>query len=134
LSLSRARVFVALLVLGSRAAFAGPPLKPPCDSDTAPCASVNGEIAWIFSDSLDLVGTMSADLSWRQSFYLSLDARTAIERSISGLTFAVQSMDYRLETGARFPVGASIFAGQRGRENVDAPGEPYVRYVGAGWS
>jgi hypothetical protein len=102
-------------------------------------AVVTGGIAWIGSDDLDIVGTMAAETTWLDGgAYLSLDARTAIERAVSGLTFAVQSLDYRIEAGARMPPGdvmgvsLGLFVGQRGRENVDRAGEPWLRYVGLG--
>jgi hypothetical protein len=102
--------------------------------------SAGGRLAWIFSPELDLLGDLRADIpfavSRHRSFYLSLDALTAIEKASADFSFRVRELDYTLEAGARaaLPSGALVaaFAGRRGKERVDAEGEPFAAYLGCG--
>lgn len=71
------------------------------------------------------------------SVHVGIQARTAIEGA-TGFSFRVRELDYDLTAGWRGGTGwsggrpVSLFAGQLGKERVDAHGEPYVRYVGLG--
>src|SRR5262245_43591852 len=51
----------------AREAQENPEREQTCPDSRSACAAVDGGIAWIFTDSLDLVGTMSADLSWPEA-------------------------------------------------------------------
>jgi hypothetical protein len=136
------RFLLALVVILAGTAHAEESLPP--SPIRTPDGFVLGGIAWMFSDELDLVGTMRAEVPLAPGSgvglapYVAIDARTAIEKTISGLTFEVDSLDYRLEMGARRRLASHgivvVFLGQRGRENVDADGQPWVRYVGVGFA
>ncbi len=102
--------------------------------------TAGGSLAWMFSPDIDLLGVLRADLpfavSGARSLYLSVDTLTAIEKASSDFTFGVHELDYAIEAGARSerPSGRvlSAFAGRRGKELVDAAGEPFVAYAGGG--
>lgn len=95
---------------------------------------------WIFADDLDLLGDLWVDLPValgpRGEVVLALDTRTTIERSVSALTFALRDLLYDVQVGWRGrrrdpgSLGLEFSVGQRGRERVDADGQPWVRYAG----
>lgn len=103
--------------------------------------SAGGRLSWVLDGDLDLVGDLWVDLPFRVSdrdaVYVSIDSRTTLDQP-DGLTFAVRELQYDLGVGWRgrpaWLGGPRLFAlvGQRGKEAVDADGQPYVRYLGAG--
>lgn len=101
--------------------------------------SAGGRIAWIFSDDLDLVGDLWADVPFFASpggaGFVAVETRTAIRKATS-LTFDVRDLTYSLEAGARRRVSPHLrvsgAVGQSGLERTDAAGSARVRYVGAG--
>lgn len=111
----------------------------PATEETGPYAQ--GSLAWIDSDRLDLIGTVSAELPlfeagpWR--VFLAAGTVTAIEKTTSEFTFLVDQIDYDVRFGARAPVGRAgsveVFAGELGTVRVDAPGRARVRVAGAAW-
>ncbi len=100
---------------------------------------MSASIAWIASDDLDLVGRMHADSPFlttgSMSLFLTLDAVTAIERTLGDVTFVVRDLAYTLEAGARWRApaghGLSVFVGTQGIERADAEGAAWIRYVAA---
>lgn len=133
-----ATLLCAVATFGPSVAAVETGTTPPPERVTA-----RGGLAWIFfSEDLNLVGDLGVDLPFFAArgddllLYLSLDTRTAIRRAISGFTFDVRDLGYVLEIGGRRSLGGgsliSGFAGQWGKEKADAPGEPFVRYVGIG--
>lgn len=108
----------------------------------SPGAAAGGRLGWLFADDLDLAGDLWADAPlWsgtNQEVFGSLDMRTAISRTTSELTFLVREVDYDVRLGWRGGGGDDgitrfdAFVGQKGRQNVDFPGQPFVRYVAAG--
>lgn len=100
--------------------------------------SATGGLAWVSSDEIDVVGSMHvrAPVSSSGPVALTVEAEsfTAIERSISGLTFGVRDVGTTVEA-ALGPRGArwSALAGVRGRARVDEEGGIAIRYVGAAW-
>jgi hypothetical protein len=114
----------------------------PAYAQEADGAYARGALAWIFSDDLDLIGSMSAEVpfadagGWR--VYAGARADTAIAKA-SDFTFQVEAVSYTAGFGARRRLapghGAiefSVF--ERGRQNVDAPGRARVRAAGTAWS
>jgi len=122
----------------------GPP------SPTAPVTpdgpAAGGRLLWSTGDRLDLIGDLWADLPVaalgdRCGLFVSLLARTAIEGTSGGdfeLNLQVRDLDYAIDLGWRRRAAVagrprlSVFAGQSGKEKVDAPGQPYVRYLAVG--
>jgi len=131
---TRMAVAAAALAVAVVSAFAEP---APQSSDRV---TAGGSLAWFFSRDLDLLGNLRADLpfavSGARSFFVSVEALTAIERAQSDFTFTVREVDDTFEAGCRWrrPSGnvLSVFAGRRGKELVDAPGAPFAAYLGAG--
>jgi len=106
----------------------------------APRASAGGRLMWVFSDDLDLIGDLWADLPLTPAaggdIVLGIDTRTTIERALSSFAFALDDLLYDVEVGWRArrspgALGFAVSAGQRGRERVDADGQPWVRWIGA---
>jgi hypothetical protein len=95
-----------------------------------------GALVWVFSDELDLVGDINVEIPFRvgdgSSLYFAVDTTTAIERTATDFTFIVRDVLYRADLGTRIGPWA-LFAGQRGRVLVDAPGHANIRYFGGGW-
>jgi len=122
----------ALLALASPSARADEP-DPPRERPSA-----GGTLAWVFADELDLVGDLRFDLPLAPrphgAAFLRIDATTAIEKSTSDFAFLVRDVSYRAEVGYRRGApaddGWAAVAGQRGRQDVDADGQPWLRYVG----
>lgn len=106
--------------------------------DREPRGRAVGGLSWVFSDDVDLIGTMTAEVplaeSSRGALFGRFELHTAIDRSLGEFTFAVRGIDYRAELAARSAEGLELFVGRRGLERVDAPGEPSVVYAGAGWT
>jgi len=104
-------------------------------------ASATGSIAWIDSDRLDLVGSVSAELplaqagAWR--VFAGFSAVTAIAKSTENFTFLVDEVTYGAVVGARRPIegrGAiEVFAAEQGAQLVDDAGRARVRVLGAAW-
>jgi len=99
-----------------------------------------GRLMWMVSDDLDLVGDLWADLPLAPvgsgALRLGIDTRTTIERAESTFTFEVHDLIYDVELGWRAERPGHVWdygfaVGQRGRERVDADGQPWVRWVGA---
>ena len=95
---------------------------------------------WILADDLDLIGDLWVDLPLvvvgPGDLHVAIDTRTTIERADSSLTFALRDLVYDVEIGwrtrrARTGVVLGPTLGQRGRERVDADGQPWVRWLGA---
>ncbi|HEX6851474.1 MAG TPA: hypothetical protein VF139_08685 [Candidatus Polarisedimenticolaceae bacterium] len=123
--MTRTPIAAALLAIAAAAAAAEP--APPSSS---------GGLAWFVSDDLDLVGTMRADVPFEPlggfEPFVSLQAVTAIEKSVETFTFDVRDLPYALRAGARR--GAwTLFAGVRGVEGVDADDTRRITLVGAAW-
>ena len=126
------RAWPAALLIGAAAGAA-------LAADDGP--SAEGSLAWISSDRLSLIGTISADVpiaeSGRWRVAVAARAMTAIERVASSFTFVVDRVSYTAQLSARrvFARGDALelFAGEQGVEQVDAPGSARVRLVGAGW-
>jgi hypothetical protein len=97
-----------------------------------------GRAIWVLGDELDLLGDLWSDLALpltrEDSLFLAVDARTAIEKTESGLTFVVRDLEYDLRAGWRTERrGLSVFLGRRGRALVDAAGDPHAAYLAAGF-
>lgn len=110
----------------------------PARAADPPPARAAGGLAWVFSDEIDLYGTMAADVPLASgaagTLAARVDLRTAIERSLGELTFAVRDVDYRAELAFGTRRGFEALAGRRGFELVDAAGAASLTYVGAGWA
>ena len=95
-----------------------------------------GTLVWVFSDELDFIGDINVEVPFRigddAELYGSIDTTTTIAKTASDFTFIVRDLLYRTDVGARFGHW-SMFAGQRGRLFVDAPGHAAMRYLGGGW-
>ena len=99
--------------------------------------TAGGRISWIFSDDLDLVGDLYADVPFAVSdhggLFLSASTRTAI-RKASSLTFDVRDLSYTVEAGGRHDVSSRLslagLAGQWGKSRADSDGSLFVRYLG----
>jgi hypothetical protein len=69
---------------------------------------------------------------------LSVDALLTLEQPTGDLAFAVGELQYEIDIGRTWLPRALagrpvvLFAGQQGRERVDADGQAFVRFVGAG--
>ncbi len=110
---------------------------------TEPAATAGGRAAWVGGGELDLVGDLWADLAFPlgsgSDLYFAVDSRTTIRKTLSDFAFEVRDLEYGLELGWRVrpaALGGDVllaWAGQRGREFVDADGQPFVRYVAAGY-
>lgn len=104
--------------------------------------TAGGRLIWDSSEELDLLGDLWADLPFyvsdRSAVFVGMDTRTAISRATSDFTFIVRDLQYDFTLGWRdyrgwfggWPV--SLFAGQRGKEAVDADGQAYLRYLAFG--
>lgn len=113
----------------------------PTAAEAAAPTTAGGRLMWIVSDELDLLGDLWVDLPFaagsRGDVIIGIDTRTTIERSVSALTFSLRDLIYDVEVGYRGKrrgpgsLGLGFSVGQRGREHVDANGQPWVRYVGA---
>lgn len=122
----RRLAFATALLLGGAAV---------AEEASTPAAS--GGLAWLFSDELDLVGSMRARVPLappgRFEPYVELSAVTAIEKSVGNFTFDVRDLPYAVETGAE--LGAwTLFAGVRGVEGVDADDSRRITLVGGTWT
>jgi hypothetical protein len=105
-------------------------------------ATAEGSLAWIASDRLDLIGTVSAELpladvhAWR--IFTSLRAVTAMEKSATAFTFLVDRVSYQAQFGARRELYGrgtiELFAGELGYDLVDVDGHARVRVAGAAWA
>ncbi len=105
-------------------------------------ASAGGRLAWVLTEELELLGDLWVDLPFRvgprDEIRFGVDTRTHISRTTGQFAFVVQDLEYNLDLGWHFrrdwlgEFGASLEAGQRGKEFVDADGQPYVRYLGLG--
>ncbi len=105
-------------------------------------ASAGGRLAWVLTDELELLGDLWVDLPFRvgprDEIRFGVDTRTNISRTTGQFAFVVQDLEYNLDLGWHFRrgwlggFGGSLEAGQRGKEFVDADGQPYVRYLGLG--
>lgn len=113
-----------LLVAATGAASADEPVR------------AEGTLVWVFSDELDFIGDINVEVPFRigqgSELYGAIDTTTAIEQTESDFTFIVRDVLYRADLGARFGRW-TMFAGQRGRTVVDAPGHAIIRYFGGGW-
>lgn len=141
-----AAIVVALALLSAPALAAGADDEPVERDEVRPvhgpepldAVEVRGSLAWVLDDDLDLVGDLAVELrhlatrDW--SAFARLDTETAISKAESDFTFRVREMNYQVAAGAlrRAEDGAWGFAvGQDGRANVDVPGSPHVRWLGA---
>jgi hypothetical protein len=133
-----------LSLLGSALLLAA---APDSLAEEAPAATVHedgvsagGSLAWIFSDDLDLVGELAADLPWnvtpRTELFFGLWTQTAITGSIGDLTFEVGALDYSAQLGVRRALDSGrtlwLFTGQDGKSIVDSDGSAFARYVACG--
>ncbi len=120
----KALLFLLLVVFLAGSATAAEPVR------------AEGTLVWVFSDELDFIGDINVEVPFYigegSEFYGAIDTTTAIEQTESDFTFIVRDVLYRADLGARFGRW-SMFAGQRGRTFVDAPGHAYIRYFGGGW-
>ncbi len=117
-------------------------LLPASSPVAAEEASAGGRLAWVLTDELELLGDLWVDLPFRvgprDEIRFGVDTRTNISRTTGQFAFVVQDLEYNLDLGWHFrrdwlgDLGASIESGQRGKEFVDADGQPYVRYLGVG--
>jgi hypothetical protein len=114
----------------------------PAHAQEADGAYARGALAWIFSDKLDLIGSMSAEVpfahagGWR--VYAGARADTAIAKA-NDFTFQVNAVSYAAGFGARLRLAPGhgaieLSAFERGRQTVDAPGRARVRAAGTAWS
>lgn len=104
-------------------------------------AYVDGSLAWIFSDRLDLIGRMAAEVPLAQTgpwrVFAGVEAVTAIEKA-TNFTFQVDQVDYAVTLGARRSLGqqrgaVEVFLAEKGRQAVDTFGTARVRIAGAAW-
>ncbi len=115
----------------------------PCHAaDDPQRPTAGGRLIWDSDDELDLLGDLWVDvvqpMHGDHSLFFALDLRTTIEKATSDLTFMLRDLEYDAHAGWR--VGRrwlggshfSIFAGERGKANVDSDGWPYVDYIGCG--
>lgn len=135
------RALFAIFVVSVFAAATRPALATPPQEEPDERPSAGGRLSWVVDGDLDLVGDLWVDLPFRiddrNSVFVSIDSRTTLEQP-DGLTFKVRDLQYDLGVGWRgrpaWLHGPRLFAlaGQRGKEAVDANGQPYVRYLGVG--
>ena len=100
--------------------------------------SGTGGLTGFTGDGLDLIGRMAVRFPWRtggDAFRFDWTADTHIANAPSDLEFLVRELDYRgtLRWSPAAGRRAFVAAGQWGRERVDADGQPWVRWVGAGF-
>jgi hypothetical protein len=102
-----------------------------------------GRLIWVGSEQLDLLGDLWTELPFAlggaEGFRFSVDTRLAIEKSRSDFAFQVRDLQYAIEVGRGFRSsrgGLEIFpfAGQQGKEAVDADGRAWVRYAGVAFA
>ena len=126
------------LAAGIALAVAGSATAARADDDGA---YVDGSLAWIFSDRLDLIGRMAAEVPLAQAgpwrVFAGAEAVTAIEKA-SDFTFQVDQVDYAVTLGARRALSpgcgaVEAFVAERGRQAVDTFGTARVRIAGAAW-
>jgi hypothetical protein len=85
----------------------------------------------------DLWTELPFRVSVRDRIFVGIDSRVSLEQP-SDFTFEVRDLQYRLSLGWRGRPGwagnrgLSAYVAQRGRENVDREGQPWVQYVAAG--
>lgn len=129
--------FAAVLACVHPSAAAATESTPP---DERP--SGGARLTWVLDGELELLGDTWVDLpveiGERDSLFLGVDARTAISRSTSDLTFEVRDLQYDLDLGWRRRCSRFgqrylvLLAGQRGLERVDADGQAFVQYLALG--
>ncbi len=101
---------------------------------------VEGRLGAVSGRDYTLMADLGADLQfdrrWGATPFFSVASRTAIDRTTGDLSFNVKELDYRGEAGVRLAATAettlALFAGQLGKEFVDADGSRAAAYVGAG--
>jgi hypothetical protein len=118
------------------------PCQPCAAADDQERPTAGGRLIWDSADELDLLGDLWVDLvqpvRGEHSLFFALDLRTTIEKATSDLTFKLRDLDYDAHAGWRMGrpwLGGSyfsIFAGERGKANVDDDGWPLVDYIGCG--
>jgi len=132
---------VAIVALCVHAGVASPSHAASTEDESDERPSAGGRLSWVMDGDLDLVGDLWVDLPFRvddrNSVFVSIDSRTTLDQP-DGLTFAVRELQYDIGVGWRGRPAwlrgprMHAFAGQRGKEAVDANGQPYVRYLSIG--
>jgi hypothetical protein len=103
-------------------------------------ARARGGLAWVFSDELDLTGTMAAEVDLFRGdgrrLVLAVDTVTAIEKSLGDFTFSVRDVQLDGRIAWRHPVGRgawTVAGGRRLLEPVDREGGLGLWYASGAW-